>query len=236
MNITYKTLLITIAISFVVGLVCGYIMEKYTDKSDGIISDTQNIIDNITKSTGEINRIINAPYKIITDTTYIYAGKIEENDKITEGLLIPQIDTLYVYKKSDIDKEKKWLEKAKSDLDELKEISTINGIGKYKYNIIMPDILKLKRDIGFCFQPVLGMGYGFCPNLTSKFTPYIGMKLLYWHRWGLNIGLTLTDANIGISRKLSDLIPLVRNSGVLVAYGKGYRKEKRLFLGLTVEL
>ncbi len=92
------------------------------------------------------------------------------------------------------------------------------------------DIVYIKRR-GICFRPMIGAGY------SSELVPYGGVKLLYWGKFGLSLGSTSKQAGVGLSRRISDLIPFTKNTELLFLIGEPYKKDYgRFFIGAAVSL
>jgi len=82
---------------------------------------------------------------------------------------------------------------------------------------------------GWCFRPMIGVGY------SGKPVPYVGVKYAFWHKIGFTVGSTSEQAGIGITRRMFDVVPVLRNTELMLNYGVPYEKGgSTIFLGLGI--
>ncbi len=100
-----------------------------------------------------------------------------------------------------------------------------------------PLVTKKKKGFGFCFRPLIGIGY---QGRTKPIKPtlYAGIKLMYIQKIGLHIGGTQQCFGIGASRLLDDIIPFIKHTNFIWMYGRRWKdvKNEMMFVGLAVEL
>jgi len=89
------------------------------------------------------------------------------------------------------------------------------------------------RTYGLSLQPVLGYGV---TNFTQG-DPYIGLKLIYYKRYGVHIGFTRKLTGGGICINIKGFVPLIQNTNVVIMYGRMHNGNGNgIFTGLGVEL
>ena len=72
---------------------------------------------------------------------------------------------------------------------------------------------------GVEFMPMIGVSY------SGKLSPYIGAKILYTGYYGIVVGSSLDQVAVGISRYVYDIIPILKNTQVIVGGGFPYHKD-----------
>ena len=91
-------------------------------------------------------------------------------------------------------------------------------------------ILKVKT-FGTCLRPIAGIGW------NGQVDGFAGVKVLFWNRAGVVIGMTGHQAGAGLSYRLDGLAPFLRNTEVMGLYGVPYQRENGgLYVGLAVGL
>ncbi len=102
-----------------------------------------------------------------------------------------------------------------------------NKIKEKKKNTILipssPGGIKLItiKNKGMCFRPQIGIGY------NGDVAPYVGIKLLYWNKYGLSVGTTPNQLGCAISRRIDDLIPWLKNTEIISLVGYPYQRSPR---------
>ena len=92
------------------------------------------------------------------------------------------------------------------------------------------DIVYIKTR-GFTFKPFVGVGY------SGQLEPIAGIRLVYYNKYSLFGGSTREMVGVGISRRLSDVIPFTNNTSIAIMGGRPYKKDgSKIFIGLTVDL
>lgn len=88
------------------------------------------------------------------------------------------------------------------------------------------------KDKGFAFTPMLGIFY------NSKLDASLNIELLFYNRYGLGIfGSYNKVVGIYISRNISDIFPIFKNTCVVVNYGFDVDKQSNKFgFGLGIYL
>ena len=84
---------------------------------------------------------------------------------------------------------------------------------------------------GTCLRPIAGIGW------NGQVDGFAGVKVLFWNRAGVVIGMTGHQAGAGLSYRLDGLAPFLRNTEVMGLYGVPYQRENGgLYVGLAVGL
>ena len=82
---------------------------------------------------------------------------------------------------------------------------------------------------GWCLRPQIGVGY------SGKFVPYVGVKYGFYNKVGFTVGATSEQVGLGITRKMFDVVPILKNTEIILQYGVPFEKGgNRLFMGLGV--
>jgi len=103
-------------------------------------------------------------------------------------------------------------------------------------------LLKIKKDssrlinirakvVGFTLSPQFGIGY------NGDYDVYLGTKLAFYGRYGVTAGTTTRQVGIGLTRRINDFVPFLKNTEAMVLYGYPYHDNgPRIFGGLSVNL
>lgn len=251
-----KWLVIGSIICLIAGLLIGFLgyrnisLNKNHEMVNIGESDIGIIVQDIEEDMSEIEKLIQLPTIPISDTTYVVGDTVCVVEKTEEN--VSENNNGQIVKRTNGGRPKShdnypWDTKRKirNSIIKVKEnINKIKAIGKIgkeqKNNMFSPaTIVHPARNLRLCIYPVIGMGYSGNYDGTLKDTgldPYIGLKVIEWRRYGINIGSSLRSMNVGLSRKIDDLIPFFRNTGIMGAYGLDYGGGERMFVGITVEL
>lgn len=90
----------------------------------------------------------------------------------------------------------------------------------------------LVKDKGFTIAPEVSLLY------SNKLEFGGQVKLFYWSRWNLGLGITNEETLYGyVARNISDLIPFFKNTSAQVAYGKDLDDgNTKILFGVNVRL
>lgn len=159
----------------------------------------------------------------LKNKTVIYKDKIVYKERVVNGTEVKQT-TVYI----PIDGKIEILTPAEQEKLNLGIFDkTFNHIIKQEDGSVI-----LVKNKGFTLAPEISSLY------SNKLELGFQIKVFYWSRYNLGIGITNEETLYGyISRNISDIIPFIHNTSAQISYGKDLDEGNTKFLfGVNVRL
>lgn len=94
------------------------------------------------------------------------------------------------------------------------------------------EVVVTASKFGFVAKPGLGVVY------SAGWLPEVDLKVFYWNRYSVKVGITKEFGDIGITRHIDDLVPFFRLQNVELqgVYGMAFSGERRWGVGARINL